>query len=109
MNMFEEIDKVKKDLPTFKKVASEVSSHNLNNYQIFALVIFGIAICTGIIFGNIFPSCGSTSGLYAVECLVTEFNLSLALLIWFLGLLVCVFFYGMGHIISLLEKISKKK
>ena len=34
MNMFDEIDKVKKKLPTLKTVTNEVTSHNLNNYQI---------------------------------------------------------------------------
>lgn len=108
MNMFDEIDKVKKKLPTIKKVTSEVTSHNLNNYQIFALVILGIAVCIGIIFGNLFPSCGTTSGLYSSKCLTTEFNLSLAMVIWFIGLLICVFYYGIGQIISLLDKINTK-
>lgn len=107
MNMFDEIDKISKDLPKFKTVTNEVTSHELNNYQIIALVTFGIVFCVGIIFGNIFPACGSTSGLYAANCSITEFNFSLTVAIWFVGFLVCVFFYGIGHIISLLDSINK--
>lgn len=107
MNMFNEIDKLSKELPGFKTVTNEVTSHELNNYQIIALVVFFIALCVGIIFGNIFPSCGSTSGLYASRCTATEFNFSLTVAIWFIGFLVCVFFYGIGHIISLLDLINK--
>ncbi len=108
MNMFDEIDKVKKELPTLKKVTTEVKSHNLNNYQIVALVTFGIAFCVGIIFGNLFPACGTTSNIYSSTCSTTEFNFSLTLSIWLISFLVCVLFYGMGHIISILESIDKK-
>ncbi len=107
MNMFDEIDKVSKDLPKLKTVTTEVSKHDLNNYQIVALVTFGICFCVGIIFGNLFPSCGTASSLYASGCQTTEFNFSLTVAIWFIGFLVCVFFYGLGNIISLLESINK--
>ena len=105
MNMFDEIDKLKKDLPTLKTVKNEVSKNNLNNYQIIALVIMGAGICIGVIFGNVFPACGSTSGLYS-SCSTTEFNFSLTLTIWFASFLICVLFYGMGTIISLLKVIN---
>ena len=107
MNMFDEIDKVKKKLPTLKTVTNEVTSHNLNNYQIVAVVTFGIAFCVGIIFGNLFPSCGTTSNIYSSGCATTEFNFSLTLTIWFISFLVSVLFYVLGHIISLLENINK--
>lgn len=107
MNMFDDIDKVKKKLPTLKSITSGVTSHNLNNYQLVAVVTFGIAFCIGIIFGNLFPSCGTTSNIYSSACSTTEFNFSLTLAIWFISFLVCVLFYGMGHIISLLQELNK--
>ena len=113
MNMFDEIDTVKKDLPRLKKLEAEVTSHNLNNYQLIAVITFGIAFCVGLIFGNLFPSCGTTSSIYGSACATTEFNISLALTIWFISFLVCVLFYGLGEIIALLtsinEKLGKKK
>ena len=112
MIMFSEIDKVKLSLPKMKQIAGEVSSHKLNSYQLIAVVTFGIAFCIGIIFGNLFPSCGTTSSIYSTGCDTTEFNFSLTLAIWFVSFLICVLFYGLGHIISLLESINsnlKKK
>ena len=106
ISLFGEVDKVKKSLPKMKQLAGEVSSHNLNNYQIIAVVTFGIAFCVGIIFGNLFPSCGTTSNIYSTGCSSTEFNFSLTLTIWFISFLICVLFYGLGHIISLLESIN---
>ena len=97
-----------KDLPKLKKLANEVSSHELNGYQIIALVTFGIGFCVGIIFGNLFPSCGTTSGLYTKACNTTEFNFSLTICIWFASFLICVFFYAIGNVISLLESINTK-
>ncbi len=112
-DLFYEIDKIDKDFPKLKKLANEVTAHELNGYQIVALVTMGICLCVGIIFGNLFPSCGSTSNLYNNVCNTTEFNFSLTICIWFIGFLVCVFFYAIGHIVSLLESInqnlSKKK
>ena len=112
-NLFVQIDSMDKDFPRVKKLINDISSRELNGYQIIALVIMGICFGVGIIFGNLFPSCGSNSGLYNSVCNTTEFNFSLTVCIWFGGFLVCVFFYAIGHIISLLESInqnlSKKK
>ena len=111
-DLFSQIDKMDKDFPKLKKLASDVTSHELNGYQVIALVIMGICLCVGIIFGNLFPSCGSASGLYNNSCNTTEFNFSLTIVIWFAGFLVCTFFYAIGHIISILESINdnlKKK
>lgn len=108
MNMFDEIDQLRKDFPKLKKVTDEVTKQDLNRYQLVALVIMGIGICMGVIFGNLFPSCGTTSSLYSNTCTTTEFNFSLTLAIWFIAFLTCVFFYGMGSIITLLESINKK-
>ena len=107
MNMFEEIDKVKKDFPGVNKVTKEASKLQLNAYQKFALIIYGICFCGGIILGNLFPVCGSSSNFYST-CTTTEFNFSLMLFFWFISLLVCLLFYGMGHIIALLTEINNK-
>ena len=44
MDMFDEIDKVAKDFPRLKKVAKNVTSNKVNNYQIFSYVIMGIFV-----------------------------------------------------------------
>lgn len=108
MDMFDEIDKVAKDFPKLKKVAKDVTSNKVNNYQIFSYVIMGVFIVVGFLFGNLFPSCGSYSSLYYTKCSTTEFNFSLTIGIWFLGFIVTVFFYGMGEVISLLRGINQK-
>ena len=105
-DLFCEIDSKDKELPRVKKLVNDISSHELNGYQIVALTTMAIVFCVGIIFGNLFPSCGSTSGLYDSTCKTTEFNFSLTTCIWFVGFLISVFFYAIGHIISLLESIN---
>ncbi len=107
MNMFDEIDTLRTDLPKLKSITDEFVKHEYNSYQIIALVIMTIGICVGVIFGNVFPACGSTSGLYSNTCLTTEFNFSLTIAIWMATFLICVFLYGMGTIISLLTEINK--
>ncbi len=107
-DLFSQIDSIDKDFPKVRKLLNDISSHELNGYQIVALVTFGISFGVGIIFGNLFPSCGSTSGLYNSVCKTTEFNFSLTICIWFIGFLLCVFFYAIGHIISVLESINQK-
>lgn len=107
MDIFDEIDEVAKDLPRLKKVAKQVSGKK-NNYQIVSYIIMGISIVLGLLFGNLFPACGSVSGFYFEECSSTEFNFSLTILIWFIGFLVSIFYYGMGEVISLLRSINDK-
>ena len=107
MNMFEEIEKIREDLPKFKSITKEVSNVSLNGYQLFAVISYAVCIFLGIILGNLFPSCGSSSNFYST-CTTTEFNFSLMLFFWFISFLVCLFFYGMRHIISLLSEINKK-
>lgn len=106
-DLFVQIDLLDKDLPRVKKLISDISSRELNGYQIIALVIMGLAFGVGIIFGNLFPSCGSNSGLYNQVCNTTEFNFSLTICIWFVGFLICVVFYAIGHVIALLESINE--
>ena len=108
MDMFDEIDQLRKDFPKFKSVTTSVVKKKLNSYQIIALTIMGIGLCVGVIFGNVFPSCGTTSSLYSNTCTTTEFNFSLTLAIWFVSFLTCVFFYGLGTIIDILDSINEK-
>ena len=107
MNMFEEIDKVKKDLPKLNTVSDEVSNIKLNIYQRITLILFIICLFLGIFFGNLFPACGSSSEFYSNVCVTTEFNFSLMLFIWFVSFIGCFLFYMLGTIISLLTEINK--
>lgn len=112
MNMFEEIEKAKEELPKFKTITKEASKVKLNGYQKFSLITYGVCFCIGIILGNLFPVCGSSSNFYST-CTTTEFNFSLMLFFWFITFLVCLFFFAIGHIIALLtdinDKLGKKK
>ena len=109
MNLFEEIDRYKEDLPKINNIAKEVKKQKLNVYQIVACITMIISFFAGLILGNLFPSCGSTATIYdTTSCVDTEFNISLTLFFWFSSFLLCLFFYGMGHIISLLTSIDKK-
>lgn len=106
-DLFKEIDQISKELPKLKTMAKEVSNKKLNNYQLLAIITFCICFVMGIIFGNIFPSCSATTGLFESTCSNTEFNFSLTITIWFLSFLVCVIFYGLGQMIALLQSINK--
>lgn len=108
MNMFEEIEKIKTELPKAKTISHEFEKMKLNFYQIFACFTYIIVVCLGIIFGNLFPACGTSSTLYSGTCLTTEFNISLMLFIWFIGLIVCLFIFAIGHVIQLLDSINRK-
>lgn len=108
MNMFEEIEKSKEELPKAKVISSQIKKFTFNFYQIFSIFTFFVIFCLGILLGNLFPTCGSSSTLYAGACLTTEFNFSLMLFIWFVGLILCLFIFAIGHIIQLLEAINKK-
>ena len=108
MDLFDEIQKEKKDFPKMHSVQNEVSKYKLNFYQGFAITIFVLCFFLGIVFGNLFSTCTTTSYFYSDACLVTEFNFSLMVSIWFIGLLISVFFFAIGHIITLLREISEK-
>ncbi len=49
MNMFEEIEHEKEDLPKLKNITKEVSHYSFNGYQKFAIVVFCVCFCFGII------------------------------------------------------------
>lgn len=108
MNMFDEIEKEKVELPKMKTIQKEVDKIELNLYQRLSIIIYVFCIFLGIVFGNLFPVCGSSSALYSGTCLTTEFNISLMLFIWFASFLVCLFIFALGHIIGLLSSINKK-
>ena len=103
MDLFEEISKKSSDFPKVHSVKDEVSKLEFNFYQGFAIGIFVLCFFLGIIFGNLFSTCTTTSYFYSDACLITEFNFSLMISIWFIGLLISVFFYAIGHIIALLR------
>lgn len=108
MEFFDEIQKVKEDFPKLHSVTNEVKQRELNFYQRFAVGVFILCFFLGIIFGNLFSTCETTSYFYSDACLVTEFNFSLMITIWFVSLLVCIVLYAIGHIIALLTEINKK-
>lgn len=110
MDFFEEIAKVKEDFPKINvnSLNSEVKKYKFNFYQIFAIILFIVFFFLGIIFGNLFAICETTSYYYSKSCLVTEFNFSLMLGIWLISLLVSTVIYSIGHIISLLTSINEK-
>ena len=108
MNFFEEINKKKEEFPRFHSVTNEVKQQELNFYQRFAVGVFVLCFFLGIVFGNLFSTCETTSYFYSDACLVTEFNFSLMITIWFVSLLVCIVLYAIGHIIALLTEINKK-
>mgnify|MGYP004658707671 FL=1 len=104
MNLFKEIDGVKKDLPKFKTIEKEMGKYEFNGYQKFAIVTYLICLAFGVVLGNLFPACSNAS-LYSSVCTSTEFNFFLTVLFWFSSFLVCLFFFALGHIISLLGDI----
>ena len=106
MNMFEEIEREKEELPKLRNITNEMSKQTFNGYQKFAIITFLVCFCFGIILGNLFPACGSSSNFYGT-CTTTEFNFSLMVFFCFISFLVCLFFYAIGHIISLLTSIDE--
>ena len=108
MDLFDEVNKSKKDFPKANSVKTKVDSYKLNLYQMFAIGVFVVCFFLGIIFGNLFSTCTTTSYFSTDTCVVTEFNFSLMLAIWFISLLVCVFIFAIGHIIAILSQINEK-
>ena len=113
MDFFEEIEAAKCELPKLNSITKKVGKHKFNGYQIFSIVTFCICFFLGIIFGNLFPACRSSSYIYSGVCANTEFNFFLMIIFWFISFLLCLFFYAMGTIIELLlsinDKLTKKK
>ena len=108
MDLFDEIAKVKKDFPKTDSVTDEVSNYKLNFYQIFAIGIFVIFFFLGIVFGNLFATCETTSYFYSDTCMVRQFNYSVMIIIWFISLLISTMVFSVGHIIAILSQINEK-
>jgi len=106
-DLFEQIDKEKEELPKLKNAIKEVEKYKFNFYQKIAILIMVMAFFIGIILGNIFPSCQS-SGLYSTTCSVTEFNISLTIISWFVSFIVSMVIFWLGHVINILLSIEKK-
>ena len=108
MDLFEEIQKYKEDFPKSKAITDEFSKQSFNFYQGFAIALFILLFFLGIFFGNLFATCQASSYFYSDECLVTEFNYSVMIIIWFAGFLLSTFIYAIGQIIELLKSIDEK-
>ena len=108
MDLFDEVNKSKKDFPKANSVRSKVGSYKLNLYQLFAIGVFVVCFFLGIVFGNLFSTCTTTSYFSNDTCVVTEFNFFIMFAIWFVSLLVCVFIFSIGHIIAILSQINEK-
>lgn len=106
-DLFEQIDKQKKDLPKVKGKMKEVEKYPFNFYQYVSFLIMIISFFCGIILGNIFPSCQSR-GLYSTNCVVTEFNISLTIMTWFVSFIICMFIFWLGHVVNILNDINSK-
>ena len=109
MDMFEEIYEVKKDLPRFSTIFNKIKNHKFNSYQYITIFIGIICFLIGIVMGNIFPACGTASSFYSDVCVTTEFNALLMISIWFVSFILCLFLYGIGEIIRLLNEFALKK
>lgn len=108
MDLFDEITKAKQDFPKSDAISKEITRYKYNFYQIFAIGLLVVFFFLGIFFGNLFATCQASSYFYLDECLVTEFNFSVMVLVWFVGILLSLFIFAIGHIIALLREISEK-
>lgn len=104
--LFEQISEERTDIPKIDKTIKKVKKYKYNFYQIVSIVTMIICFIVGIVLGNLFPSC-SSGGMYLTTCSNTEFNVFLTLIFWFISFLICMMIYSVGHIINILEKISK--
>ena len=89
-DLFEQIDREKKELPKFGKKIKEIEKYPFNFYQQVAILIMIIFFFVGIILGNVFSSC-INGGIYGTTCVATQFNISLTIITWFVGFLIFLF------------------
>ncbi len=108
MDLFEEISKNKKDFPMRKAIHDSFYHQSFNFYQRLAIVLFIVLFVLGIFLGNLFATCQASSYFSSDECIVTEFNFSVMIIVWFGGFLLSTFIYAIGHIIELLKSIDEK-
>lgn len=104
--MFEKIDSEKKALPRLNLIADEAKKADFNIYQKYSVMFLFITLISGVLFGNIFSTCGLAGNFY--QCEARQFNFSLMLIIWLGGSVISVFFFGLGNIINLLNSINNK-
>ncbi len=105
-DLFDEIDEERKELPKLKKISKEVQKkRDYNFYQQLAVCLFIFLFVVGVILGNLFPACSEASSMFNT-CTRTEYNLSLTLLFWLSSFVFCSLIYGLGEVISLLNKIA---
>ncbi|HIS37968.1 MAG TPA: hypothetical protein IAB45_00460 [Candidatus Onthousia faecavium] len=105
-DLFDEIDEERKELPKLKKISKEVQKkRDYNFYQQLAVCLFIFLFVVGVILGNLFPACSEASSMFNT-CTRTEYNLSLTLLFWLASFVFCSLIYGLGEVISLLNKIA---
>lgn len=105
-DLFEQIDRNKEDFPTIKKKINYIKNYNYNFYEKVAIFTMLIGFCTGIVLGNVFPSCQS-GFLYSKRCTDTEYNVTLTVIFWFVSFLFSMMIFFMGHVIDILSKIEK--
>ncbi len=106
-NLFDEIDKYKKDFPKIDKDLDYIKKYEFNFYQKFAIFLELVFIFIGIILGNVFPAC-QQNGIYNSVCKSFNFNILLAIITWFVGFIIALFIFGLGHIIILLNMLNHK-
>lgn len=107
MNMFDEIDSLKTNLPKIN-ISNEASKIEWNVYQKFGLFIIIVALIVGVVSGDLNSTCANSSDLFSTGCSEFRFNLFYMLEIWFVGFLLGLSFFAVGRIISLLEDILEK-
>lgn len=108
MDLFEEISKIKKELPKGDSITSEIRSRKFNFYQCISIALFVISFFLGIFLGNLLSTCQVSSFFYFDTCLVSEFNFFVMIIVWFIGGLLSIFLYAIGQGITILTSIDEK-
>ena len=108
MDLFEDIAKIKMDFPKKNAITNEISTYKFNFYQVFAIGLLLMFLLLGVFLGNLFSTCQAASYFYSDACIATEFNFSVMISVWFVGLILSIFIYSIGHIIALLTNINEK-
>lgn len=108
MDLFEEISKIKEELPKRDNITGRFKSHKYNFYQWFSFVLIIVSFFLGIFLGNLLSTCQVSSFFYSDVCVVAEFNFSAMIVVWFLGGILSLFIFAIGQITELLTSIDEK-